>query len=118
MDQEQTDYLKYRGNCYKECEKLVAENPALKMVRGHYDDPIWGPQPHWWCVNEAGEVIDPTKNQFPSKGFAEYIEFDGNVECSQCGRRMKEDEAHFESNYCFCSTPCHMRFVGLGEYIR
>ena len=118
MDNEQSDYLKYRGQCKEFCEELVKKDSTLKIVRGHYDCPIWGLQPHWWCVDSSGNVIDPTKKQFPSKGIGEYIEFDGTVECSQCGKKGKEDEFSYESNYQFCSTECHMRFVGLGDYIR
>lgn len=60
-----------------------------------------------------GTIFDPTREQFPSKGFGIYTPFDGTVECSECGKTLKEEEAQFESRYCFCSTRCHMRFVGL-----
>jgi hypothetical protein len=35
------------------------------------------------------------------------------VQCSECGKEMKEEEASYESNYCFCSYECHGRFVGV-----
>ena len=38
---EQSDYLKYRGKCKEMSEALVANNPALRLVRGHYWCPIW-----------------------------------------------------------------------------
>jgi hypothetical protein len=117
METEQSDYLKYRGKCKEFCEALIEKDSSLKLVRGHYDCPIFGLQPHWWCLDTDGKVVDPTKNQFPSRGIGEYIEFDGNVECSQCGKQMKEEQAQYESNYVYCSTKCHMIFVGLGDFI-
>ena len=110
---EESDYSKYRGKCKEMSEALVKTDPTLTLVRGHYDCFSWGLQPHWWVRDKEGNVIDPTANQFPSKGVGEYIEFDGNVDCSNCGKTMKEADASFESNYAFCSTKCHMRFVGL-----
>lgn len=111
------DYLQFRGKCKEMSESLVSQDPTLTLVRGHYLCPYWGEQPHWWVKDQNGKVIDPTSRQFPSKGAGEYIEFDGNVDCSQCGKTMREEDADFESNYAFCSTKCHMRFVGLEEYI-
>lgn len=108
-----TDYLKYRGKCKEMSEALVAADPTLTLVRGHYLCPFWGEQPHWWAKKQAGEIVDPTKDQFPSRGNGNYVEFDGNVECSNCGKKMKEDEASYESNYAFCSYECHGQFVGV-----
>ena len=109
----ESDYHKYRGKCKEFSEKLIAKNPNLRLVRGHYCCPIWGEQQHWWCEDENGKVIDPTAKQFPSKGIGEYVKFDGNCTCSECGKRGKEEDFSFESNYQFCSGECHMRFVGL-----
>lgn len=110
---EETDYIKYRGKCKEFCEELVAKDPSLRMVRGHYEDTFWGKQPHWWCVDIVGNIVDPTVKQFADGGMGEYIEFDGWCECSQCGKRIHESEARFESRYAFCSYTCNMRFVGL-----
>ncbi len=111
----QSDYLAYRGKCKEMCDELVVKDPTLKLVRGHYHCPFWGAEPHWWCVDASGQIIDPTANQFPSKGSGDYVEFDGNINCSECGKSMKETDpfVRFESNHCFCSTACNMRFVGL-----
>ena len=68
-------------------------------------------------MNATGEIIDPTKDQFPSKGRGMYKEFDGTCECSECGKDGPEKSFQFEGNYAFCSTKCHMRFVGLGEFV-
>lgn len=108
-----TNYLKYRGKCKELSEQAVKDDPTLRLVRGHYHCPMWGEQAHWWTVRPDGTIHDPSKRQFPSGGVGEYVEFDGNVKCSNCGKPMKEEDAQFESNYCFCSTKCHMKFVGL-----
>lgn len=107
------DYKKFRGKCKEYCEKEIENDPTLKLVRGHYYCPFWGEQAHWWCLAPNGAIIDPTKAQFPSNGIGEYIEFDGKINCSNCGKEMKEEEASFESNYAFCSYKCHGRFVGV-----
>lgn len=113
----ETDYMKYRGKCKEMSEALVAKDPTLRLVRGHYHCVVWGEQPHWWVEDKDGKIIDPTAKQFPSAGHGEYVEFDGILNCSECDKEMKEEEADIEGNYAFCSRKCHMRFVGLGEYI-
>jgi|SRR5665647_377034 len=110
-----SDYTEFRGKCKELSEEAIAQDPTLILVRGHYHCPVWGEQPHWWTVKPDGTIFDPSARQFPSKGIGRYIEFDGGLACSNCGKEMKETDevAQFESNYAFCSTPCHMRFVGL-----
>jgi hypothetical protein len=107
------DYARYRGKCKEMSEALVADDPTLTLVRGHYICPFWGDQAHWWTKRSDGTIVDPTKNQFPSKGLGDYVEFDGMVECANCGKAVAEGEASFESNYAFCGYRCHGRFVGV-----
>lgn len=109
----QTDYEKYRGKCKEMSEALVAFDSTLTLVRGHYYCPMWGEQAHWWTKKPDGTIVDPTKDQFPSKGIGEYVEFNGMVECAECGKEIPEEEADFESNYAFCSYICHSHFVGI-----
>jgi len=106
-------YQMYRGRCKAYSEAAVAKDPTLTLVRGHYYCPYWGEQPHWWTVRSDGTVYDPTAEQFPSKGSGEYVPFDGRVNCSACGKEMKEEDGSYESNYVFCSYECHGRFVGV-----
>lgn len=109
-----TDYLHYRGRCREFCEKAVEDDPTLRLVRGHYACPVWRTfEPHWWTVRPDGTIYDPTKDQFPSRGLGDYFEFDGWLECAECGKRIREEEADIESNYAFCSYTCHGRFVGV-----
>lgn len=107
------DYTKYRGKCKEMSEALIEADPSLTLVRGYYHCPFWGEQPHWWTKKPDGTIIDPTKNQFPSKGIGEYVEFDGTVCCANCGKQMQEKEADIEGRYAFCSYTCHGQFVGV-----
>ena len=109
----ESNYMKFRGKCKELSEQLILEHPDYKLVRGHYDCPIWGQQPHWWCVAPDGMIHDPSAKQFPSGGLGEYIPFNGKVTCAECSKEITEEEARFESNYAFCSDKCLMRFVGL-----
>lgn len=112
-DEESTNYRKYRGKCKEMSEALVAENPGFRLVRGHYDCPMWGMQVHWWCEDAEGVVHDPTKLQFPSRGIGEYIEFDGWTSCENCGKKIHEDEGKPMGRFLCCSDTCCMKLVGL-----
>jgi hypothetical protein len=109
------DYERFRGKCKELSEAAVAKDPKLRLVRGHYHCPMWGPQAHWWTEWPDGTVYDPTKDQFPSKGIGEYEEFDGLVCCAECGLKVAEADAYFGGNghYAFCSGDCYGRFVGV-----
>lgn len=111
---EQSDYLKYRGKCKELSEKLIEENPSFRLVRGHYFCPMWNrDEPHWWTVDPDGVIHDPSKLQFGSKGAGIYTEFNGMVECAECGKETKEEHATIYGNYGFCSSRCYGRFVGI-----
>jgi formylmethanofuran dehydrogenase subunit E len=111
-----SDYLKYRGKCREEAEKL-AKKKGYRLVRGYYHEPMWNEkQQHWWCVDDEGNIHDPTAKQFPSYGVKQfYEEFDGLVSCEECGKEITEDEMIMQGPYPVCSTRCAMRLVGLGD---
>jgi hypothetical protein len=107
-------YRLYRGRCKELTDAACAADPSLTPVRGHYYCPLWNTDSaHWWAVRPDGTIHDPSRLQFPSAGNGIYTPFNGMVECSYCGKEMKEEDASFDSNYCFCSMACHMWFVGL-----
>lgn len=110
-DKQEEYYRLYRGKCRMLSEALVAANPKLRLVRGHYYCPFWGPQAHWWCVDESGAIQDPTRLQFPSEGEGDYVEFDGICECEECGKRFPEADGSFYGNHAFCSNDCIIRHV-------
>lgn len=109
-----SDYLKYRGKCKEMAVELADSDSTLSLVRGHYFCPVWNSEePHWWCTKPDGTIVDPSANQFGSKGAGIYTPFNGKCKCSQCGKDIAEEDASFHGNYIFCSTSCNMRFVGL-----
>jgi len=108
-----SDYQKFRGKCREMSEALIKDDPSLALVRGHYWDADWGPQEHWWCIKPNGEIVDPTKDQFPSKGNGLYEEFSGICTCEQCGTEVAEADVCMVGNYPCCSSECGMRLVGL-----
>lgn len=101
------NYKKYRGKCKEYCDKLIRTNIKLKLVRGYYICPFWGEQQHWWCINEKNIIIDPTKEQFPSCGAGEYIEFDGFIQCETCEKKVEESQAYFVGRHAYCSYTCY-----------
>ncbi len=81
-------------DCTGECEEITEEMggafPELVKVRGHYHCPVLGKRQHWWLKTKTGQIVDPTKAQFPSGGAFEYEEHvEGSEEpvgkCMQCG---------------------------------
>ena len=112
---EKSNYMKYRGKCKQFSEFAVFVDPTLKLIRGHYHCPIWGEQPHWWTVRPDGSIYDPTVKQFPSGGCGDYVEFDGIVNCFECGKKVPEEQAIImgNGNYAVCSDSCAMSLIGL-----
>ena len=78
--------------------------PELKRVRGHYVDVIWGDRNHWWLVDPGGHIVDPTADQFPTKGGGVYVSWnEGDPEptgrCPYCGDECFDGKT-------FCSDQC------------
>ncbi len=111
LDPPPSDYLKYRGKCKEFCEELIKNDPSLTLVRGHYDCWSWGMQAHWWCVDKEGKIIDPTVDQFLKPHVGEYIPFNGMVECEQCHKQVKEEDAYMNGHHAYCSYVCAYRDV-------
>lgn len=116
-EQRAADYNEFRGKCKPLSEAAIAADPSLRLVRGHVFVPMWNTEEaHWWCERPDGSIYDPSVRQFPSTPSAEmYVEFDGRVECCQCGKEGTEETfVNLGSgDYMACSTSCAMRFVGL-----
>lgn len=107
------DYLQYRGKCREMAEDLVRQHPDIRLVQGFYHCPLWGKQPHWWTKKEDGTIIDPSAAQFPSYGAGDYEEFNGKIQCEECGKEVTEEKAYIDGNHAFCSRECFGRYVGL-----
>ncbi len=97
------------GTCKEVTLKMQEAFPELRRVRGHYYCAIWGERGHWWLIDENGNIVDPTKAQFPSKGIGHYDEWDESQKeltgiCPNCG------------DYCYdgnsvCSEACHISYA-------
>jgi len=107
------EYLKYRGKCKEISEAYIKKHPHCKLVKGWYNCPFWGPQEHYWIKDDKENIIDLTKNQFPSKGIGEYKEYDGYMPCEYCGKETKEENIYFVEHHTYCSSDCYVKDVGL-----
>ena len=104
-----------RGKCKELSEEAVKNDHSLRLVRGYYYCWEWGKQPHWWTERPDGSVYDPTSSQFPSLGLGTYEELGEFVQCSECGKEIREEDGIIGGNghYIFCSGRCYGRCVGV-----
>jgi hypothetical protein len=96
------------GKCAETTLEMQSIFPELKRIRGHYYCPFWGERTHWWLLDEE-EVVDPTKDQFPSKGLGVYVPWiEGSPEptgkCPNCGELVY-------NGLLLCSQSCHREYV-------
>jgi hypothetical protein len=104
-----TDPKEAYGACREVTERLAAQFPELRRVRGHYYCVTWGERAHWWLVDPEGNIVDPTASQFPSKGKGQYVEWvEGTKEptgrCPNCG------DLCYDGGYC-CSENCGIAYA-------
>lgn len=103
-----------QGSGYAKCQEYTcgmhAVFPELIICKGFYHCPTWGSRTHWWLKTMDGEIVDPTKNQFPSKGRYVYTELtEEDIAklptgvCANCGEEAYEGEM-------FCSGECAQAF--------
>lgn len=101
------------GRCVDLTNAMVERFPELKKVRGHYYCPVRGERAHWWLVTPAGELVDPTKAQFPSNGGGKYVEWEEGAEepigkCANCGEYSYESQG---GNDTVCGDACATSFM-------
>lgn len=71
----------------------------------HFERTRW---PHWWCQTESGQVIDPSRWQFP--GEVRYHRLDTHPDgpptgkCPDCGGYARQHRT-------FCSDACERSFA-------
>lgn len=98
------------GKCHETCLEMQKTFPELKLIRGHYFDPIWLDRKHWWLETKDGEIIDPTAIQFPSKGQCLYTPWDESQpeptgKCPNCGEYTFNNEyVHEECRTAFMAS--------------
>ena len=79
IDRKYADWIlaNVEGDGYGQCKEVTRQMaeafPELKRIRGHYYCWAWGERAHWWLADANGTIIDPTAQQFPSKGKGEYV---------------------------------------------
>jgi len=54
-----------RLQCAEATLALTQAFPYLRRVRGHAMVEIHL-RPHWWCLTETGDILDPTAHQWPN----------------------------------------------------
>lgn len=79
------------AQCAQATQEMVCVFPELRRVAG-YALTLQGKRAHWWCETPAGDVSDPTADQF-AYGVAEYIEWHPGDEvcvgkCMNCGEEI------------------------------
>lgn len=68
------------------------------------------------CIGRRGYIYDPTREQFLRAGtVGEYVEFNGIIDCAECGKQVPEEKAQIDGNYAYCSGRCYANFVGIGD---
>ena len=75
-----------RGKCFEMTLWMAEAFPELVRVSGHYVCPVSGRRPHWWLVDQFGNVVDPTASQFAPCG--DYEPWEGQEptgKCLNCG---------------------------------
>jgi hypothetical protein len=105
------------GQCRQEAEKMGEAFPELRVVKGHVT--VWREilQPqrtaHWWCVAVEGEIVDPTRGQYPwpVTDYEQYVEGDPVRlgKCANCGDEIWGDPA--VSHPTVCSDECYREFA-------
>jgi len=94
---------------------MIMAWPELRRVRGFVsyetsDPMIYGFNiQHWWCETRTGQVIDPTRSQFPCELHQlRYDEFSTAKhgpepigKCMDCGGYVYDNDHHG-----FCSDKC------------
>lgn len=98
-------YQQARWMCQMASDAMVGRFSELRQVRGIY---LRGGY-HWWCVDQAGNVVDPTAAQYDPTTPEELIyqemtdaEVDAMVpsgKCQHCGDSVYRKQG-------FCSTDC------------
>lgn len=100
------------GQCEMLTQRMIEAFPELTRMRGHVHlighHATGHPQgyPHWWCVTDDGDILDPTAQQFPFP--LTYVPWDEaqpepTGKCPNCGGYC------FEGKY-LCSEHCAIKY--------
>ena len=95
------------GKCHTIAKLMQSKFTELRMARGHYYCPIWGQREHWWLIDPQNKIVDPTAQQFPSKGTGAYVQWKGpepTGKCPNCGQYVYNGDQ-------ICSKKCELAFI-------
>lgn len=90
--------------CAEATEKMEAEF-GFKRIRGHVMIDL-NMRPHWWCVDDDGEIIDPTAHQWECRPaiYEPFDEAEGEPhgKCINCGSLLfrSRGDSSFKCSYC------------------
>jgi len=95
--------------CKKYVDLMQKEFPELKKVRGWY---FSGRDiPHWWCIDENNNIIDPTIDQFDDKNGV-YLPIDEETFSEPVGKCLNCGELYYDNKLNnFCSGCCEREFL-------
>lgn len=93
------------GKCAEYTKAMLEAFPELRRVRGHYYDMMWGERGHWWLVDPDGNIVDPTAEQFPTKGGGHYEEWNES-DTEPTGRCMNCGDLCYSPRFNACSDEC------------
>lgn len=104
------------GMCGSATTEMCKEFPELKRVPGHVMLVNGAYVEHWWCIDEASNIIDPTASQWDFLP-EEYIPWKPGDEvcvgrCMECGDSIYEKPDSLKGNRKeFCSNECKVDFT-------
>lgn len=68
-------HRKVDGMCWEYCHLIHIQVPELTVVWGDYycsvENLVFG---HFWLIDEKGGILDPTADQFKSRGSGTYTQ--------------------------------------------
>lgn len=80
------------NHCSQFTRHMAERFPELRRVAGFYLSPAGASHgEHWWLESSEGLIVDPTADQWPSRGKGTYIRYDptkhlvSKGSCPSCG---------------------------------
>lgn len=99
------------GRCAEAVIKMQESFPELTRVRGIAHTFLHGEQTHWWLLDSAGNVVDPTIKQFGSVMYYEALD-DNDPRCKYKRQKcMNCGEVFYSERHTLCSDQCEYDFI-------
>jgi hypothetical protein len=107
------------GKCKEACELMIKEFPELTITNGFVQSSLIDIEcdieegyEHWWCKDNEGNIIDPTRSQYRLVEPINYVEIDDNhparnmprKHCPNCGK-------YFYGDSYLCSEECELEYI-------